>query len=51
MLILLKGTARQKEQFSANLKRLEEKGYIKLEYEFENGEVKRDIFIHMLINR
>lgn len=35
---------------SANLKRLEEKGYIKLEYEIENGEVKKR-YIHPYIDK
>ncbi|KXT61410.1 helix-turn-helix domain-containing protein [Lactococcus sp. DD01] len=35
---------------SANLKRLEKKGYIKLEYEIENGEVKKR-YIHPYIDK
>ncbi|MCM6840920.1 helix-turn-helix domain-containing protein [Lactococcus lactis] len=38
---LAKRYGKTKGTVSANLKRLEEKGYIKLEYEFENGEVKK----------
>lgn len=38
---LAKRYGKTKGTVSANLKRLEDKGYIKLEYEFENGEVKK----------